>query len=146
MKYIPAVVTAALLGMVVGCGPNSYETHPANTAGDKASSKFVTRVENCDIYEINVATVTSMLYLAKCSDVKQAEVDHNYGKNNSIHARTSTTVEGQVIPEQLVSTVEFSTDEKKVLEQADKIRHKYAILDKLSEEDKATLGFVTKQN
>lgn len=131
------VIIVLTIMMLSGCGPRSYETSPRNVSGNRASSKFITRVENCDIYQLDIEHVNSFLYLAKCSDVSTAEIDINHGKNNSRHGRLATTTDK--------SSVEYTADEKELLVQANNIQRKYQLLNKLSEEDKIMLGIKTKE-
>lgn len=146
-KQLVSIISIISTIGIIGC-TYSYETNPKQELGNRASSEFVTRIENCDIYQLNVENVPSYLYLAKCTDTNNASIRNTFGKGqqnatiteqqvtDTLSAIQSNNVDG-VVPNEL------STEEQKVLDAAHQIQRKYEILDKLSTEEKAAIGFKT---
>ena len=137
--------------IITGCDNDSYYVNSVSTKGAKATVALITEVNGCSINEVRIQGNTPNLYLSICKDPnvtasavrsvekypKQTMTIQNVDNTNSTTGQESKPS----IPE--IPGIEFSTNEKKILEQADKIHKKYMVLDKLSEEDKALLGFQT---
>jgi hypothetical protein len=109
--------------------------------------QFITTVLGCSIYKVVVEGPTSDLFITVCDDsTKASAVSYMSGKT-PVHVVSGNTPSptSTVVPTTVDTSLDFSTEEKKVLDQADQIRHKFEILDRLSTEDKATLGFAVKK-
>lgn len=126
MRLIPFMTCVTLAGVaLLGCGPSSYETNPQQEAGNAAYSKFVTKIEGCSIFELNIQHLSHFLYLSKCdSGVSAVDTTYSQGK---------TTAASSLI------TIPLPKTEEEILESAKLIAKRREVLNKLSDEDKAVL-------
>lgn len=140
-----------------GCEQDSsLYANSQSTAGVRTNLNLISTVLGCSIYRVSFEGSTPDMYITVCNSTKTADLSYMIGKSKenilSIPSTNDSSIIGtfspQVTPDvkSINNALDFSTSEKKVLEQADKIRKKYEVLDKLSEEDKSLLGFqVTQQ-
>jgi hypothetical protein len=144
------MILLALVSVVTvlsGCKPDQRFDHSTSTAGARTYVQFITTVLGCSIYKVVVEGPTSDLFITVCDDsTKASAVSYMSGKT-PVHVVSGNTPSptSTVVPTTVDTSLDFSTEEKKVLDQADQIRHKFEILDRLSTEDKATLGFAVKK-
>ncbi len=127
MKRTRVVSGIAMLGVIglLGCAPSSYETNPQQEAGNAAYSKFITKIEGCTIYELNIQHISHFLYLSKC-DSGASVVDTTYSQ-------------GKYTASTSLATIPLPKTEEEILESAKLIAKRREVLNKLSDEDKAVL-------
>ena len=150
-------ILLGLLGVILSGCEGQKSTEYQNTKGLPATWQHVTSILDCDIYYIRISSYVHDVYLTKCSDGTSA-TEHMSGKSHVYNVQQNgTKVIGPVnIPEvnnqpnkdigkaAVDLDKEFrenSSEEQKILDLAEKIQMKRAALQKLTPEERSSLGF-----
>ena len=155
ISWIAIAALGSLIGttmLLAGCeeDPHRYDKSQS-TAGARTELTLISTVLGCSIYHVRFEGPTQSMYMTVCDGTNKADLSYMDGKvTRTVLSGTTADIPAAVVPATTALPVvdpslNFSTDERKILEQAEQIHRKFEILDRLSTEDKAVLGFTVKK-